>query len=255
MSALPPKSDRKQIKKIYAVGSGKGGVGKSSVTSLLAVAASRQGKKVGILDADITGPSIPTFFGLSTFPFGNADGIEPPVTRTGIKIMSMNLLLEDPAKPVIWRGPLLGSAIMQFFNEVKWGELDVLFVDLPPGTADAVLTAMQSIPMDGFLLVTSPQEISSLVVRKAAAMAEMLEVPLLGVVENMSSFVCPSCGTRAELFGPSHSAALTKDLGVVFWGDLPLDPMIAKLADAGNIEDYENEEIFAVLEKGLKGKI
>jgi hypothetical protein len=153
---LPPKSDRKQIKKIYAVGSGKGGVGKSSVTSLLAVAAARAGKKVGILDADITGPSIPTFFGLKTFPFGNAEGIEPPKTGTGIKVISMNLLLDDPAKPVVWRGPLLGNAVTQFFTDVQWDELDVLFIDLPPGTADAVLTVMQTIPLDGFLLVTSP---------------------------------------------------------------------------------------------------
>jgi Mrp family chromosome partitioning ATPase len=252
---LPPKSDKKQIKKIYAVGSGKGGVGKSSVTSLLAVAAAREGMKVGILDADITGPSIPTFFGLNSFPFGNADGIEPPATRLGIRVISMNLLLDDPAKPVVWRGPLLGNAVTQFFTEVKWDELDVLFIDLPPGTADAVLTVMQTIPLDGFLLVTSPQEIASLVVRKAAKMAGMLSIPLVGVVENMSAFVCPDCGKRVELFGKSHSPALMEDLGASFWGSLPLDPSLAEMADSGNIEDYANEEVFSVLKKGLQGKM
>ncbi|TDY59513.1 Mrp family chromosome partitioning ATPase [Aminivibrio pyruvatiphilus] len=252
---LPPKSDKKQIKKIYAVGSGKGGVGKSSVTSLLAVAAARQGKKVGIMDADITGPSIPTFFGLRTFPFGNAEGIEPPKTKLGIRVISMNLLLDDPAKPVVWRGPLLGNAVTQFFTEVKWEDLDVLFIDLPPGTGDAVLTVMQTIPLDGFLLVTSPQEIASLVVRKAAKMAEMLSVPLAGVVENMSAFVCPDCGKRVELFGKSHSPALLEHLGASFWGSLPLDPALAEMADSGTIENYGNEEVFSVLTKGLQEKM
>ncbi len=248
---LPPKSDKKEIKKIYAVGSGKGGVGKSSVTSLLAIAAARRGKKVGILDADITGPSIPTFFGLRTFPFGNAEGIEPPASRAGIRVISMNLLLDDPAKPVIWRGPLLGNAVTQFFNDVQWGDLDVLFVDLPPGTADAVLTAMQTIPLDGFLLVTSPQELASLVVRKAAKMAEMLDIPLVGVLENMSGLRCPHCGERIELFGGSHAEALTNDVKSTFWGSLPLDPEMAVLGDEGHLEEYTNAEVFSVLEKGL----
>ena len=248
---LPPKSDKKQIKKIYAVGSGKGGVGKSSVTSLLAIAAARQGKRVGILDADITGPSIPTFFGLHTFPFGNAEGIEPPASRSGIRVISMNLLLDDPTKPVIWRGPLLGNAVTQFFNDVQWGELDVLFVDLPPGTADAVLTVMQTIPLDGFLLVTSPQELASLVVRKAAKMAEMLDIPLVGVVENMSSLRCPHCGERIELFGGSHAEALINDVKATFWGSLPLDTEMAALGDEGHLEEYTNAEVFSVLEKGL----
>lgn len=252
---LPPKSDRKLIKKICAVGSGKGGVGKSSITSLLAVAATRMGKKAGIMDADITGPSIPTFFGLSSFPFGNANGIEPPATKTGIRVISMNLLLDDPAKPVVWRGPLLANAVSQFFTDVNWGELDVLFIDLPPGTGDAVLTVMQTIPLDGFLLVTSPQEIASMVVRKAAKMAEMLSVPLAGVVENMSAFECPGCGERVEIFGPSHSGELLEDLGASFWGSLPLDPSLAKMADAGKIEDYEGGEIMSLLMKGLEGRI
>ncbi|MBP6332336.1 MAG: Mrp/NBP35 family ATP-binding protein [Aminivibrio sp.] len=252
---LPPKSDRKQIRKIFAVGSGKGGVGKSSLTSLLAVAAAREGKKVGIMDADITGPSIPTFFGLSTFPFGNAEGIEPPKTKLGIKVISMNLLLDDPAKPVVWRGPLLGNAVTQFFTDVRWDDLDVLFIDLPPGTGDAVLTVMQTIPLDGFLLVTSPQEIASLVVRKAAKMAEMLSVPLVGVVENMSAFFCPDCGKRVEVFGKSHSPSLMEDLGASFWGSLPLDPSLAEMADEGKIEAYENKEVFDILSQGLQGRI
>jgi len=252
---LPPKSDRKQIRKIFAVGSGKGGVGKSSLTSLLAVAAARMGKKTGIMDADITGPSIPTFFGLSTFPFGNAEGIEPPKTKLGIKVISMNLLLDDPAKPVVWRGPLLGNAVTQFFTDVRWDDLDVLFIDLPPGTGDAVLTVMQTIPLDGFLLVTSPQEIASLVVRKAAKMAEMLSVPLVGVVENMSAFICPDCGKRVEVFGKSHSPSLMEDLGASFWGSLPLDPSLAEMADEGKIEAYENKEVFDILSQGLQGRI
>lgn len=249
---LPPKSDRKGIKRIFAVGSGKGGVGKSSITSLLAVAAARQGKRAGILDADITGPSIPTFFGLSSFPFGNEEGIEPLKTAAGIRVISMNLLLDDPAKPVVWRGPLLGNAVSQFFTDVKWGDLDVLFIDLPPGTGDAVLTAMQTIPMDGFLLVTSPQELASLVVRKAARMAEMLDIPLVGVVENMSAYVCPDCGKRLELFGKSHSAELTRDLGVSFWGSLPLDPDMAQMGDLGKMEEYGNREVFSILGKGIE---
>lgn len=237
------------------MGSGKGGVGKSSLTSLLAVAAAREGKKVGIMDADITGPSIPTFFGLSTFPFGNAEGIEPPKTKLGIKVISMNLLLDDPAKPVVWRGPLLGNAVTQFFTDVRWDDLDVLFIDLPPGTGDAVLTVMQTIPLDGFLLVTSPQEIASLVVRKAAKMAEMLSVPLVGVVENMSAFICPDCGKRVEVFGKSHSPSLMEDLGASFWGSLPLDPSLAEMADEGKIEAYENKEVFDILSQGLQGRI
>ena len=165
----------------------------------------------------------------------------------------MNLLLDDPAKPVIWRGPLLGNAVTQFFTEVQWGDLDVLFVDLPPGTADAVLTVMQTIPLDGFLLVTSPQELASLVVRKAAKMADMLNIPLVGVLENMSALFCPHCGERLELFGGSHSAALTSDLKAPFWGSLPLDPSMAELGDAGRLEEYGNAEVFSILEKGLSG--
>jgi len=167
----------------------------------------------------------------------------------------MNLLLDDPAKPVVWRGPLLGNAVTQFFTEVKWEDLDVLFIDLPPGTGDAVLTVMQTIPLDGFLLVTSPQEIASLVVRKAAKMAEMLSIPLAGVVENMSAFVCPDCGKRVELFGKSHSPALLEHLGASFWGSLPLDPALAEMADSGTIENYGNEEVFSVLTKGLQEKM
>ena len=205
------------IGRIIAVGSGKGGVGKSTVTSMLALAAAKQGLKAGILDADITGPSIPKLFGLEHLPQPSGERLEPAVSTAGIRVMSINLLLDDPAKPIIWRGPMVGSVITQFYTDLDWGKLDYLFIDLPPGTSDAPLSVMQSIPVDGFVLVTSPQELSVLVVEKAAAMTQMLDVPLIGIVENMAWLQCPECGKRIDLFGGSHTGRLESSWGVPLW--------------------------------------
>jgi len=227
------------VQRVIAVMSGKGGVGKSLVSSLLAVALRSAGQRVGVLDADITGPSIPKMF----FPDGGRLGsspvaILPAQSRTGIGVMSINLLLERQDMPVIWRGPLIGRAIQQFWGDVLWGTLDYLVVDLPPGTSDASLTVMQSLPLSGVVLVTSPQDLAGMVVRKAAQMVRMTETPLLGLVENMSYFVCPDTGKRYDLFGPSHAEAMAEQLNIPFLGRLPIDPEIARLCDGGRIEDY-----------------
>ncbi len=231
--------DLNDIKKVIAVMSGKGGVGKSLVSGLLAVALRREGYEVGILDADITGPSIPKMF----FPNGARLGLSPlgptpPQSREGVKVMSINLLLEQEDQAVIWRGPLVSGAIKQFWGDIFWGHLDYLVVDLPPGTSDASLTVMQSLPVSGIVLVTSPQGLAGMVVRKAARMAQQLETPILGLVENMSYFECPDTGTRYDIFGPSHAEQTARQIGVPFLGRLPVDPEIAKLCDVGRIEDY-----------------
>jgi Mrp family chromosome partitioning ATPase len=224
---------------VIAVMSGKGGVGKSLVSSLLAIALRGNGQRVGILDADITGPSIPKMF----FPTGarldsSPSAIMPAQSRTGIGIVSINLLLEQEDQAVIWRGPLIGRAIQQFWGDVLWGTLDYLIVDLPPGTSDASLTVLQSLPSSGVVLVTSPQDLAGLVVRKAAQMAQVMAIPVLGLIENMSYFVCPDTGKRYDLFGPSHAEELAARLDIPFLGRLPIEPEIARLCDAGRIEDY-----------------
>jgi len=236
------------IKRVLAVMSGKGGVGKSSVAAMLAVALRRQGKRVGVLDADITGPSIPRLFGLHEPPPMGPVGILPTETATGIRVMSINLLLPDEDEAVIWRGPLIGGAIRQFWGDVVWGDLDVLVVDLPPGTSDASLTVMQSIPLNGVVLVTSPQDLAGMVVRKAARMAWRLNVPIVGLVENMSYVVCPKCGERIEIFGPSQAMQTALQLGVPLLGHLPLDPELARRCDAGKIEDYSMEQFGSIAE-------
>jgi Mrp family chromosome partitioning ATPase len=227
-----------QVERVLAVMSGKGGVGKSSVAAMLAVALRRQGKRVGVLDADITGPSIPKMFGLHEPPPMGPVGILPAETATGIKVMSINLLLPDEDEAVIWRGPLIGGAIQQFWGDVIWGDLDALVVDLPPGTSDASLTVMQSIPLNGVVLVTSPQDLAGMVVRKAARMAWHLSVHIVGLVENMSYVVCPKCGERIEVFGPSQAMHTANQLGVPLLGQIPLDPELARRCDAGEIENY-----------------
>jgi Mrp family chromosome partitioning ATPase len=219
--------------------SGKGGVGKSLVAGLLAVTLRRNGYQVGVLDADITGPSIPKMF----FPNGARPGsgpaaILPAETRTGIRVMSINLLLESEDQAVIWRGPLISGAIRQFWTDVLWGDLDYLVVDLPPGTSDAALTVLQSLPMSGVLLVTSTQDLAGMVVRKAAQMVGQVGVAILGLVENMSYFVCPDTGKRHEIFGPSHPELMAVRLGVPILGRLPIDPTIAWCCDRGEIETY-----------------
>jgi ATP-binding protein involved in chromosome partitioning len=232
--------DLNDIRRVIAVMSGKGGVGKSLVSGLLAVALRREGRRVGVLDADITGPSIPKMFfsdgaRLETSPMGPV----PPQSRSGIKIMSINLLLEQEDMAVIWRGPLVSGAIKQFWGDVVWGRVDDLIVDLPPGTSDASLTVMQSLPISGIVLVTSPQDLAGMVVRKAANMARQMQTPILGLIENMSYFTCPDTGRRYEIFGPSHAEETAQTIRIPFLGRLPIDPEIARLCDAGRIEEYD----------------
>jgi Mrp family chromosome partitioning ATPase len=231
------------IGRVVAIASGKGGVGKSSVAALLAVTLTRANYRVGILDADVTGPSIPRLFGLHEAPKMSVMGIVPPRTGLGIKIMSINLLLPTEDEAVIWRGPIISQVIQQFWNEVVWGDLDYLLVDLPPGTSDAPLTVMQSLPLDGIVLATTPQDLAAMVVRKARRMAEQMKTPIIGIVENMSGFVCPTCGTRHELFGPSHVGKITD---APLLARLSIDPKLAKLGDAGAIELYAGGEINAL---------
>jgi Mrp family chromosome partitioning ATPase len=226
------------VQRVLAVMSGKGGVGKSTVTALLATALRRQGQQVGVLDADITGPSIPRMFGLHQVPPMGPAGIVPAETATGIKVISINLLLPDEDEAVVWRGPLISGAIQQFWSDVLWGDLDVLLVDLPPGTSDAALTVMQVLPLNGIVLVTSPQDLAGMVVRKAARLAWQLRVPILGLVENMSYAICPQCGEKIEVFGPSWGVRTALQLDVPFLGRLPLDPDLARRCDAGEIEGY-----------------
>jgi Mrp family chromosome partitioning ATPase len=231
-----------KIGRVLAVMSGKGGVGKSSVAALLAVALRRQGQRVGVLDADITGPSIPRMFGLREAPPIGPVGILPAETSTGIRVMSINLLLPSEDDAVIWRGPLIGGAIRQFWGDVLWGELDVLVVDLPPGTSDASLTVMQSIPLNGVVLVTSPQDLAGMVVRKAAQMAHQMKVPIVGMIENMSYAVCPHCGEQFDVFGPSQAVRTIGQIGIPLLGRLPLDPELALTCDEGTIERYPAEQ-------------
>lgn len=233
-----------------AVMSGKGGVGKSSVAALLAVALRRQGQRVGVLDADITGPSIPKMFGLRQRPEVGPIGMLPVASESGIKVMSINLLLQDEEQAVIWRGPLIGGVIRQFWGEVFWGDLDYLIIDLPPGTSDAALTVMQTIPLNGVVMVTSPQSLAGLVVRKAAQMAQQLNIPLLGLIENMSYAEC-KCGERLEVFGPSKAAETARQIGAPLLGRLPIDPRQAELSDAGRIEDYPAEAFQGIAQQIL----
>ncbi len=237
-----------QIRHVIAVMSGKGGVGKSLVASLLATSFARQGKDVGILDADITGPSIPKMFGLNVRPSGSDTGILPILSRSGIEVMSMNLLLPSEDDAVIWRGPLMSKAITQFWEEVLWGKLDYLIIDLPPGTADAPLTVMQTIPLSGVVAVFTPQDLTEMIVRKAVKMARKMDVPVLGLIENMSYLMLPETGEKLEVFGSSKGEDMAKSSQSVLLGRLPLDPQLARLCDEGNIETYDSDalsEIFA----------
>ncbi len=236
-------SDLNEIGNVIAVMSGKGGVGKSLVSSLIAVALKRQGYDVGILDADITGPSIPRMFGITDRPSGNESGILPVLSKSGIEIMSINLLLPSEDEAVIWRGPLIGKAITQFWEEVLWGKLDYLIVDLPPGTADAPLTVMQTLPVSGVVIVLTPQDLTKMIVTKAIRMAQQMNKPVLGVVENMSYLYVPEIDKKIELFGKSQGEALAKEFNTPFLGQLPIDPELAKLCDEGNVERYDAEII------------
>ena len=243
-----PQNDYTEIKHVIAVMSGKGGVGKSSVSALLALSLARKGYQVGILDADITGPSIPKMFGISARPLHDENVLYAAMTSAGIKIMSLNLLLENEDQPVIWRGPIIAGAVKQFWTDVAWGKVDFMIVDLPPGTGDVPLTVMQSLPLDGIVVVTSPQDLANMVVRKAVNMANHMNIPLLGFVENMSYLRCPDCGKEIKIFGESRSESLVTAMGLRLLEKLPVEPELARLCDAGQVEKYELE-LFKDLEQ------
>ena len=235
--ALDPVNDQSSIKHVIGVISGKGGVGKSLVTGILATELARKGHKVGILDADITGPSIPKMFGLSGLHvFGQGDKIIPAQSKGGIKIMSTNLVLENENDPVLWRGPMLMGALKQFYEDTLWGDIDYLLVDMPPGTGDVALTVFQSLPIEGVVIVSSPQDLVQVIVGKAVKMAAMMNVPVLGVVENMSYMECPECGHKLEPFGPSHLQEIVDEFKVADLGRIPIDPKVAASCDAGTFE-------------------
>lgn len=238
--------DKGGIRHVVAVGSGKGGVGKSSVTALLAVELARQGRRVGILDADITGPSIPKLLGLTGPLMDRGEGIEPSVSPSGISVVSSQFMVEDEQTPVIWRGPLVTRLITQFFGSVHWGDLDYLLIDMPPGTSDVPLTVFQTIPIDGMVFVLTPQDLAALIVKKAMNMARELHVPLLGVVENMAWITCPHCHERVELFGPSRVAHVAQEYGIPLLGSLPVLPPVSELSDAGRLGELSAPEVTAL---------
>ena len=240
-SLLEAQNAFSNVKKVIAVVSGKGGVGKSLVTSLLAVLARRQGLSSAILDADITGPSIPKMFGIHDKAMGSEEGILPTESRTGVKMMSVNLLLENDTDPVIWRGSLISGTVKQFWTDVCWGDVDYMFVDMPPGTGDVPLTVFQSLPVDGIIIVTSPQELVGMIVEKALNMAKMMNIPVLGLVENMSWIACPDCGRKIEPFGESRSAKVAMEQHIPLLARLPLDPAIARECDTGVIELFNED--------------
>ena len=250
LAALNPKAS---VKKVIAVVSGKGGVGKSTVTSMLAVAMARKGKRVGVLDADITGPSAPTAFGVTACQGANEDGLYPALSRSGIQVMSINLLLDDPAAPVVWRGPVIAGAVKQFWTDVIWEDVDYLFVDMPPGAGDVPLTVFQSLPVDGIVIVTSPQDLVSMIVTKAVKMAEMMKVPVLGFVENYSFLQCPDCGKKIEVFGKSHLDSVAAEHNLPVLARLPIDPKIAEAFDGGLMETVDTTGVNAVIDAIEKG--
>ena len=245
LAALNPKSS---VKKVIAVVSGKGGVGKSTVTSMRAVSMARKGYRVGVLDADITGPSAPTAFGVTDCQGANDDGIYPALTKGGIQVMSINLLLDDPSSPVVWRGPVIAGAVKQFWTDVIWEDVDYLFVDMPPGTGDVPLTVFQSLPVDGIVIVTSPQDLVSMIVTKAVKMANMMHIPVLGFVENYSYLECPDCGKRINVFGESRLDEVAAELGVPVLARLPIDPVVAESYDSGKMEQVNTDKVSGVLE-------
>ena len=251
-SLLKEHNPAARVGKVYGVVSGKGGVGKSMVTSQLAVMANRAGLTTGILDADITGPSIPKAFGVHERAMGDDRGMLPVETKTGIQMMSVNLLLDQETDPVLWRGPVIGGVVTQFWTDVVW-DVDCLFVDMPPGTGDVALSVFQSIPLDGIIIVASPQELVSMVVEKAVKMAEMMEVPILGVVENMSYVTCPDCGRKIHLFGKGKTAEAAERHHLPLLAEMPVDPELASLVDAGTIEDFRGDWLDAAADK-LEGK-
>ena len=251
-SMLKPPHAQSSIKKVIGVVSGKGGVGKSLTTSLLASYAQKQGLSVGIMDADITGPSIPHMFGVTERISGDENGINTVLTPSGMQMVSMNLFLDEANMPVIWRGMVISGTVMQFWTDVIWKDVDLLFIDMPPGTGDVPLTVFQSMPIAGIVIVTTPQDLVKMVVEKAVNMANMMNVPVLGLVENMSYLTCPDCGKKMEIFGHSKAAKIAAEYGIPAVANMPLDARIAALADEGRIEDYDGAalaDVFAKIEK------
>ena len=242
-SFIEPLNENSSVKKVIGVVSGKGGVGKSLVTGMLATLFSRKGFKTAVMDADVTGPSIPKMFGVGGRAVGTQEGIIPAKSRNGINIMSVNLLLENPSDPVIWRGPVIAGVVKQFWTDVKWGDVDYMFVDMPPGTGDVPLTIFQSIPLDGIVIVSSPQDLVAMIVNKAVTMANMMNIPILGVVENMSYVECPDCKKKIYLYGESHIDAVCSENGIPLLGQIPISPDIAHNCDMGLIEDFTGDYI------------
>ena len=250
-----PLREGASVKKVIAVVSGKGGVGKSLVTSLLASEMQRRGHNCAVLDADITGPSIPKSFGITEHATGTDEYIIPVSTYTGLQIMSINLILQDEREPVVWRGPVIAGAVTQFWTDVLWQDVDYMFVDMPPGTGDVPLTVFQSLPVDGIVIVTTPQDLVGMIVAKAVKMAELMNVPVLGIVENMSYFKCPDCGKEYSIFGDSKVEREAKEFGIEHFVRLPIDPVVAAMVDAGEVEHVSGENIAPlvdVIEKGDK---
>ena len=244
LAKLNPKAS---VKKVIAVVSGKGGVGKSTVTSMLAVAMSRKGKRVAVLDADITGPSAPTAFGVNECRGATEEGLYAAVTSTGIQVMSINLLLDNSTDPVVWRGPVIAGAVKQFWTDVIWEDVDYMFVDMPPGTGDVPLTVFQSLPVDGIVIVTSPQDLVSMIVTKAVKMANMMHIPVLGFVENYSYLECPDCGKKINVFGESRLEEVAEALNVPILARLPIDPKVAQCYDSGMMETVNTDKMADVL--------
>ena len=251
---IKPLHEGCRVGKVYGVVSGKGGVGKSMVTSQLAVSVRREGYNVAILDADITGPSIPKAFGVHTRAEGTADAIIPVSTGTGIQLMSVNLLLENETDPVIWRGPVIGGVVQQFWGDVLWEDVDYMFVDMPPGTGDVALNVFQTLPVDGIIVVASPQELVSMVVEKAVKMAQMMNIPIVGIVENMSYMECPDCGKKLYPFGEGKTEEAAAKYGLPVLAKMPIDPALAKLVDDGAIEAFEGNWLSGVVDKILSDK-
>jgi len=238
-SFLEQPKESTKVKKVIGIVSGKGGVGKSMVTGLSAVIAQRNGYQTAILDADITGPSIPKMFGIKERAMGNEEGIFPVMSKLDTKLMSINLLLENDTDPVVWRGPVIASTVTQFWKDVFWGDVDFMFVDMPPGTGDVPLTVFQSLPVDGIIIVTSPQELVSMIVEKAVNMAQMMNIPVLGIIENMSYVTCPDCGKQIKVFGDSHVDQIAETYHLPVLGQIPIDPKLSAASDSGNIELFE----------------
>ncbi|MBR2740543.1 MAG: Mrp/NBP35 family ATP-binding protein [Oscillospiraceae bacterium] len=248
-SFLVPQNSRSNIKKVYAVVSGKGGVGKSLVTSLLASTTARNGYSTAILDADITGPSIPRAFGLTEKVTGDEDGFYPVTSAMGVKVMSLNLLLDNDSAPVVWRSPIITNSVKQFWSDVIWGDVDYMFIDMPPGTGDVPLTVFQSLPINGIVIVTTPQELVEMIVGKAVKMAQLMNVPVIGLVENMSYLECPDCGRKIPVFGESHAAETADRFGIDTFAQIPIDSDLAKASDEGMIERYYSNWLAPLLSK------